>query len=263
MDVSSFYLGTHRPTWLWTVTDVPLFVSHRVLRDRVSPFPRATTRWALDSGGFTELNLYGGWRTTPEEYVASVRRYVDELGHLEWASPQDWMCEPWVIAKTGLSVAEHQARTVENFLTLRELAPDLPFIPVLQGWELPDYHAHADAYAAAGVDLVDRPVVGIGSVCRRQATGQIAGIFDSLTQRGLKMHGFGVKSQGLSMYADALVSADSLAWSYWARRDARKGIRHCAKSTCANCLHYALAWRDNVIEKLETRQLTIFAGGAA
>jgi uncharacterized PurR-regulated membrane protein YhhQ (DUF165 family) len=28
-----FYLGTHRPTWLWTVTDVPLFISHRVLRD--------------------------------------------------------------------------------------------------------------------------------------------------------------------------------------------------------------------------------------
>ena len=258
-----FYLGTHRPTWLWQIHDVPLFISHRVLRDRKSRFPRATTPWALDSGGFTELNLFGGWRTTPEEYVASVRRYVDELGSLEWASPQDWMCEPWVVAKTGLSVAEHQARTVENYLTLRDLAPDLPFIPVLQGWELADYHAHADAYAAAGVDLTEQPVVGIGSVCRRQATGQIAGIFDSLYQRGLKMHGFGVKSAGLSLYADALTSADSLAWSYGARQDARAGIRHCAKNTCANCLHYALAWRRRVLATLETRQLSLLAGGAA
>lgn len=257
-----FYLGTHRPTWLWTVHDVPLFISHRVLRDRKTRFPRATTPWALDSGGFTELNLYGKWHTTPEEYVASVRRYNDELGHLEWASPQDWMCEPWVVAKTGLSVAEHQARTVENYLTLIDLAPDLPFVPVLQGWELDDYHAHADAYAAAGVDLTEQPVVGIGSVCRRQATGQIAGIFDSLRARGLRMHGFGVKSAGLAQYADNLVSADSLAWSYGARRDANKGIRHCSKKTCANCLHYALAWRDRVLRGLETRQLSLFGGAA-
>lgn len=257
-----FYLGTHRPTWLWTVTDVPLFISHRVLRERKSAFPRATTPWALDSGGFTELNLYGGWRTTPEEYVDSVRRYVDELGSLEWASPQDWMCEPWITAKTGKTVAEHQALTVENYLILRDLAPDLPFIPVLQGWELADYHAHADAYAAAGVDLTSRPVVGIGSVCRRQATGQIAGIFDSLMARGLQMHGFGVKSQGLAQYADQLVSADSLAWSYAARQDALRGIRHCAKKTCANCLHYALAWRERVLRTIGTRQLTLFGGAA-
>jgi hypothetical protein len=252
-----FYLGTHRPTWLWTTHDVPLFISHRVLRDRKTRFPRATTPWALDSGGFTELNLYGGWRTTPEEYVASVRRYVNELGHLEWASPQDWMCEPWITAKTGKTVAEHQALTVENYLTLIDLAPELPFIPVLQGWDLDDYHAHADAYTAAGVDLTAQPVVGIGSVCRRQASGQIAGIFDSLAARGLQMHGFGVKSQGLALYADQLVSADSLAWSYSARQDALQGIRHCAKNTCANCLHYALAWRERVLRTLDTRQYTL------
>lgn len=262
MNSSDFYLGTHRPNWLWTVTDVPLFISHRVLRERKTPFPRATTRWALDSGGFTELNLYGHWKTEPEEYVTAVRRYMDELGHLQWASPQDWMCEPWVIAKTGLSVQEHQQRTTENYLLLKDIAPDLPFAPVLQGWELDDYHAHADAYLEAGVDLTEVPVVGIGSVCRRQATGQIAGIFDSLRARGLKMHGFGVKAAGLALYADNLASADSLAWSYGARQDANKGIRHCAKNTCANCLHYALAWRDRVLRGLETRQLSLFSGAA-
>jgi hypothetical protein len=257
-----FYLGTHRPNWLWTVTDVPLFISHRVLRDRKRTFPRATTSWALDSGGFTELNLYGEWRTTPEEYVACVRRYRDELGQMEWASPQDWMCEPWVIAKTGLTVEEHQKRTTENYLHLRDLAPDLPFIPVLQGWDLVDYQRHADDYADAGVDLAGLPLVGIGSVCRRQATGAIAGVFDSLMSRGLSMHGFGVKSAGLGQYADALTSADSLAWSFGARRADPGMTRTCGKRSCQNCLHAALEWRERVLRTLDGRQYA-FSWGAA
>lgn len=257
-----FYLGTHRAHWLWNVHDVPLFISHRVLRERKTRFPRATTPWALDSGGFTELNLYGKWETTPEEYVAAVRRYDTQLGHLEWASPQDWMCEPTVLAKTGLTVAEHQARTIENYLTLRDLAPDLPFIPVLQGWELADYLHHADAYTDAGVDLTTQPLVGVGSVCRRQATGQITWILESLRERGIQLHGFGVKIEGLAAYADCLTSADSLAWSYWARRDASKGLRHCPKNTCANCLHYALAWRDRVLASVATSQPSLFGGAA-
>lgn len=280
-----FYLGTHRPNWLWHVTDVPLFVSHRVLRGRRRRFPKATTSWALDSGGFTELSLYGEWRTSPVEYVAAVRRYAAELGGLAWASPQDWMCEPWITAKTGLSVAEHQARTIANYLQLRDLAPELPFIPVLQGWDEADYHAHADAYAAAGIDLTAQDVVGVGSVCRRQATGQIAAILDGLWARGLRMHGFGVKTAGLALYADDLVSADSLAWSYSARVDARHPATQsarpgpggtspsdqhspvasgsasgCGKNSCANCLHYALAWRDQLLARLATRQISLFGG---
>lgn len=261
----TFYLGTHRPWWLWTTTGAPLFPTFGELYKRRTPFPRATTRWALDSGGFTELKKHGRWTITPEAYVAFIRRCRDELGGLDWASPQDWMCEPWIIeggthdgqhfAGTGLSVREHQRLTVENFLELRELAPELPIIPVLQGWELPDYLQHVEDYAAAGVDLTLEPRVGIGSVCRRQATSEIVDIFASLSKVGLRMHGFGVKIAGLAAYAEQLSSADSLAWSYWARRDAGKGIRTagCAKSTCANCHHYALQWRDRVIRAVDHR----------
>lgn len=264
-DEFTFYLGTHRPHWLWTITDVPLFPTFGELRKRRTPFPRATTRWALDSGGFTELKKHGRWTISPEDYVAFIRRCRDELGGLDWASPQDWMCEPWIIdggfhggqhfAGTGLTVRDHQRLTIENLLELRELAPELPIIPVLQGWELADYLRHADDYAAAGVDLSAEPRVGIGSVCRRQATQEIVDIFDALSGLGLRMHGFGVKIAGLGAYADRLSSADSLAWSYWARRDAGKGINPsgCAKSTCANCSHYALDWRERVIRAVERR----------
>jgi hypothetical protein len=160
-----FYLGTHMPQWLKKL-DVPLFVSHRRLAGRRT-LPRARAGWALDSGGFTELSMYGRWHTEARDYVAAVRRYAEEIGNLEWAAPMDWMVEPAMLAKTGLSVRDHQRRTVENFLHLRELAPDLPFIPVLQGWTIEDYLRCVDRYAAAGIDLTSYPTVGLGSVCRR------------------------------------------------------------------------------------------------
>lgn len=253
-----FYLGTHEVSWLAQVTDVPLFVSHRRLARRRS-LPVATTPWALDSGGFTELNMYGGWRTTPAEYVAAVRRYRDEIGQLEWASPQDWMCEPWVLDQTGLTVADHQRRTVDNYLHLCGLAPDLPFIPVLQGWELDDYLRHIDTYADVGIDLTTQTVVGIGSVCRRQGSGQIAHILDVLHQRGLRMHGFGVKTEGLASYADLLTSADSLAWSFRARMAARDGEGYpgCTHKTCSSCLKFALRWRERILANLDRQQLAL------
>jgi hypothetical protein len=115
--------------------------------------PKARCRWALDSGAFSELSQYGRWTVTLEQYVQEVRRYRDEIGKLEWAAPQDWMCEPYIIAKTGLSVVEHQRRTVENYLILKRLAPDLPFIPVVQGWKVADYLRCIAMYQQAGVDL--------------------------------------------------------------------------------------------------------------
>lgn len=267
------YLGTHRPNWLWNVEGVPLFPTFGELRKRKTPFPRATTRWAMDSGGFTELKKHGRWTISPHDYIAFARRCRDELGMLDWISPQDWMCEPWIMeggihdgqhyVGTGLTVAEHQALTIESYLELTSLAPDLPFIPVLQGWELADYLRHADAYAAAGVDLTQLPVVGVGSVCRRQATGEITWLLESLRSLGIRMHGFGVKAAGLAQYADALVSADSLAWSYGARQDARTGKRgRCGKNSCANCLHRALEWREQMLRTIATRQPSLLGGVA-
>ena len=187
-----FYLGCHQPAWLARL-DVPLFVSHRRLAGRRS-LPRARTSWALDSGAFSELQQYGRWRTGAAQYAAAVSRYVTEIGSLEWAAPMDWMCEPQVIhggrvgrvafAGTGLSVAEHQRRTVDNYLALRDLAPDLPFAPVLQGWHQDDYLRVADLYARRDVDLQREPVVGLGSVCRRQGTAEIAAIVAALAEIG-------------------------------------------------------------------------------
>lgn len=243
------------PHWLWSGwSGAPLFVSHARLRrySQSRALPRARLSWALDSGGFTQLSQYGRWTFTAAEYARAVARYDRELGGLSWAAPMDWMCEPYVLAKTGLTVAEHQTRTVENYLDLRELwrsysDESCPFMPVLQGYQLEDYLRCVDLYADAGVDLMDpanpgmadEPVVGVGSVCRRQSTTEVAGIFAELASTGLWLHGFGVKSQGLGRYSQHLISADSMAWSARGRRVAGCHPSHANE---ANCPRFALEW---------------------
>lgn len=288
-----FYLGTHHPHWLALpeFADVPLFISSNRLVGRKT-LPKALGRWALDSGGFSEIKEHGRWTITPAEYVALVRRYAAEIGMPDFAAPQDWMCEPWVIsggwhgplwfhgtrAARGVpedgpdeplsdAIRKHQAWTVANLLELRALAPELPWMPVLQGWRLADYLHCADLYAQAGINLAAEPIVGLGSVCRRQATDEIAQIVATFADRGLNLHGFGVKTDGLGDYGPDLTSADSMAWSFGARRrDPLPGHagRH---KNCANCPEYALAWRRRVIASLagarSWRQPSLFTEGVA
>lgn len=265
-----FYLGTHQPAWLATAR-VPLFVSHRRLvgRKRFGDI-RARTSWALHSGGFSELSMYGEWRTDPFEYVQWVKGYDREIGNLDWAAPQDWMCEPSMIERTGLSVREHQERTVKNFVLLCQMwerwdskclpsqQATCPFMPVLQGWTVEDYWRCVDLYAQAGVRLADYPLVGLGSVCRRQATGEIGTIVRSLGAV-LPLHGFGCKTTGLGQYGRWLTSADSMAWSLAGRRE--RGCRPGHRSE-ANCLRYALDWHARIRHALDTaeqhQQLDLF-----
>lgn len=71
-------------------------------------------------------------------------------------------------------------------------------------------------------------------------------VMSSLAAEGLKLHGFGFKLQGLRASSHALTSADSMAWSYNARRNPPiDGHRH---TNCANCFDYALRWRERAIE---------------
>lgn len=242
-----FWLGTHNPRWLER-TPVPLFVSRRRLF-KLNKLPSAVGPYAIDSGGFTELNLYGGWTISPQEYVAELRRYQACIGPMSFCAPMDWMCEPEVIRRTGLTVEDHQRLSLENYLELRSLAPELPFIPVLQGWTIGDYWRHQEAHDRAGIDLKALPLVGVGTVCRRQATTSVGALLATLKADGLKVHVFGMKSRGLVLSAHHVESADSLAWSYRARR--APPMEGCPHPHCNNCMRFALAWRERLINALE------------
>jgi hypothetical protein len=255
------YTGTHQPHWLWSgavPADCCLFVSHRALA-RYKTFRSASVRgWALDSGGFTELAMHGRWQTTARDYTAAVARYDREIGRLEWAAIQDWMCEATIRAATGLTVAEHQERSVASYAELAGLWPEYsdaecPFMPVLQAapGDGEGYLRHAAMYEVAGIRLADFPVVGVGSVCRVQSTRLVTRVAEALWSLDLALHFFGVKSSGLPLIwppddrAESLTSLDSMAWSYAARR--RPPMPGCTThANCANCPKAALAWRSHV-----------------
>lgn len=275
-----FLLGTHQPGWL-ARAGVPLFVSDVRLRT-YKTLPVAAAPWALDSGGFSVLQYHGRWTVTPEEYVARVRRYRDEIGQLLWSAPQDWMCEypvihggqygrdyfvgtryfldPYGRLSDDDLIRLHIVLTVANYATLVRLDPTLPWVPVVQGRHVQHYLYCVDLYRElAGIDLTTMPLVGVGSICRRQGTREAGEILAALHDRGLtRLHGFGFKLQGLERHRHLLASADSMAWSDTARKHHRRAIReglphglmpgckpgpHHPAQNCANCLPYARRWR--------------------
>ena len=253
--MKTFYLGTHMPSWLQDerFANVPLFVSRRRLVRYKRYFPKAVGKWALDSGGFTELSMYGGWKTSPEQYADEVGLFSERIGNLQWAAPQDWMCEPHILEKTGLCVRAHQERTVNNLLTLRTLRPDIAWVPVLQGWTIDDYLQCAEMYKQAGVNLLHERTVGIGTICRRQGTQEAEKIVRLFRSMGLRIHVFGAKITGLARYSDAVQSADSLAWSFNARK--RGPLETCKHPKCNNCALWALRWLNNLTHRISEKSL--------
>ena len=213
----------------------------------------------MDSGGFTELSMHGRWTVDPSQYADEIERAASEIGGLDWAAPQDWMCEPQIIAQTGLTVEEHQRRSVASVVGLRAMVRTVNVIPVIQGWEIDDYHRCVDLYAAAGIDLTAEPVVGVGTVCRRQSTAEGRQIVESLAASGIRIHGFGVKISGLREYGDVMVSADSMAWSFAARKS--PPLAGCSHKSCANCRKYAMGWRARVVAVASgPAQMRLFGG---
>ncbi|RZU28219.1 hypothetical protein EV284_6385 [Streptomyces sp. BK022] len=252
------YLGTHQPSWLarpeFAEDCVPLCVANHRLSGRKT-LPRAVTPWMLDSGGFTELSKHGRWTVSPYAYAADARRYYDEVGLMDVCAIQDWMCEDEILTNTGLTVADHQLKTVASYLNLMTLDADLPWMPVVQGFTLDEYLRCVDLYERAGVDLTLEPVVGIGSVCRRQGTKEAVRIIETLWSMGIRLHGFGFKVTGLRNGASHLLySSDSMAWSVNATH--HEPMTGCTHQHCGNCPQYALAWRNRMLNSLpDYRQL--------
>lgn len=161
------------------------------------------------------------------------------------AVAQDYMCEPFMLAKTGLSVMEHQRLTIERYDALVTELDRLfdcrcpfPVMPVLQGYAPVGYVRHLEMY---GERLKPGMWVGVGSVCKRN--GDPARIVEVLTaikaiRPDLNLHGFGIKLTALGHpgVRELLFSADSMAWSDAARKQGRN----------ANCWTEAARYRDAV-----------------
>lgn len=215
-----FYVGCHQPSDAQHFDRA--FISINRIRERRSPF--TVKHWVLDSGAFTEIKDHGRYRHTVAEYARDAARWIGN-GQLDAVVAQDYMCEPFMLARTGLTVAEHQRLTIERYDELLGEALPVYVLPVLQGFLPREYIAHLDSY---GDRLASNAWVGVGSVCKRQGRPEsvLAVLLAIHAERpDLRLHGFGVKSTALTHpgVRHELWSADSMAWSFAARYAGRNG----------------------------------------
>lgn len=178
--------------------------------------------WIMDSGAFTTVTTHGGYPYPVSEYAAEIKRWASN-GRLLAAVAQDYMCEAFVLEKTGMTVAQHQRLTVERYDDLLAENTGVYIMPVLQGYKPSEYLDHLTLYADR---LADGAWVGVGSVCKRN--GNPAAVVEVLlgiktARPDLRLHGFGLKSTALKSAAvrALLHTADSMAWSYSARKQGR------------------------------------------
>lgn len=244
-----FYVGSLIPNWLWTQQNrVPLFVSRRTLI-KVKKLKPSNGRWCCDSGGFTELSLHGKWTISPAQYVEELNKFNEKISNMDWAAPQDYMCEPNMLEKTGLTVQHHQRLTCENFLELQSLQPDVRIIPVLQGWDIDEYWNHIDMYMEYGIDLRNYETVGMGTFCRRSNMNELLPLVIGLEKYGIKMHGFGLNLRGVQMFGSYMQSSDSTAWNKSAILNGRKGIYLCGRQhdnakDCSSCHEWSMMYGE-------------------
>lgn len=229
-----FFTGLHQPSDAKQFDAA--FVSVNRLRGRRGPF--AVGDWIMDSGAFTEVVRHGGYRFSVEEYAGQIRRWAAN-GNLLAAVSQDFMCEAFVLAQTGKTVAEHQQMTIERYDALAACdTAGVYVMPVLQGYAPHDYVEHIRMY---GGRLAHGAWVGVGSVCKRN--GDIRQIEEvlmaiHLERPDLRLHGFGLKTTALSsgLVRELLETADSMAWSFHARKQGRN----------ANDWREAKAWTKKI-----------------
>src|SRR4051794_3600429 len=191
-------------------------ISVNRLRNRKSDF--AVNEWIMDSGAFTELARFGHYREPVQVYAEHIKRWKS-CANLVSAVSQDWMCEPFILEKTGLTVADHQRLTIERYDALLACDTGVYILPVLQGYRPEEYVSHLHQY---GDRLRTGAWVGVGSVCKRNSKPeQIEAIVRAIKAErpDLRLHLFGVKLTALKneVVRNLAWSADSMAWSFAAR----------------------------------------------
>ena len=214
-----FYTGLHQPS------DAKHFdrcmVSVNRLESRKSDFE--VNEWIMDSGAFTRIST-GRGHMQLGDYANQIRRWKPDV-----AVSQDYMCEPFILKQTDRTVLEHQRMTIWNYRDLLMADTGNSYImPVLQGYAPLEYSEHIRTYKYLDAELPEGAWVGVGSVCKRngsplQAYAVLAAIHDE--RPDLLLHGFGLQMTALSWsrITDLLYSADSMAWSYAARKQGRNG----------------------------------------
>lgn len=130
-----FFVGLHQPAD--TVHFEACCISINRLRGRRKPV--GCDDVLVDSGAFTELARHGHYRHPVADYAAELHRlHTDGVVTIRAAVAQDYICEPAMLARTGLTIRAHQRLTIVRYdRLLAELdrlfhgSCPFPLVPVL------------------------------------------------------------------------------------------------------------------------------------
>lgn len=242
-----FFTGLHQPSDAQHFDAA--FISKNRLLKRKSGFKVGD--WILDSGAFTTILTHGDYPESVEVYAAEIKRWAKN-GNLLAAVAQDYMCEAHMLKITGKMILEHQQLTIERYDALVKCDTGGVYImPVLQGYAPEDYVRHIEMY---GDRLKHGAWVGVGSVCKRNGDPRAIERVLMAIKRArpdLRLHGFGLKSTALSSWIvkDLLHTADSMAWSFAARKQGRN----------ANDWREAKAWTERITSRPPPAQQQLFS----
>ncbi|TCK87317.1 DUF4168 domain-containing protein [Paraburkholderia sp. BL9I2N2] len=241
-----FFTGLHQPSDAKHFDTA--FISRNRLMGRKSGFEVGD--WILDSAAFTTILKHGGYPNGVEEYAEQIKRWASN-GNLLAAVAQDYMCEAHMLKITGKTIIEHQQMTIERYDALMKCdVGGIYIMPVLQGYAPEDYVRHIEMY---GDRLKHGAWVGVGSVCKRNGDPRaIERVLMAIkaVRPDLRLHGFGLKSTALSSWIvkDLLYTADSMAWSFAARKQGRN----------ANDWREAKAWTERINSRPPPAQKGLF-----
>jgi hypothetical protein len=228
--MKEFYCGLHHPSDAWPFERA--MISVNALLKRRSGFK--VNKWIMDSGAFSQIAKHGKHVLDQDQYLEYIHKF-SEFGEMVAAVCQDWMCEPFILNKTGFTIGHHQEKTLLSYVYLQE-SSDIPILPVLQGFHPEDYVCHVRMY---GDWLKKGAWVGVGSVCKRNSNPDA--IEDVLLaikaeRPDLRLHGFGLKLESIERgtVRALLHSSDSMAWTRVGFDDAdsndpRLALRYAAK----------------------------------
>ena len=207
--IQEFYYGS---SWRWPLPYIPrVMLSYNMLRS-VKKTWEINIPFMMDSGAFAVIRRYKDYPYSCEEYAEGIKKW-----HPDIAWTMDYPCEPELRKIGKYTVREAQNKTINNSIRLLDLRVNTQM--VVQGWEINDYLENLDLIKERGL-LTSH--LGIGSICRRGKTQEIARIIRTVRRNvpgWVRLHGFGIKTVILRD-TDAKVylhSADSQSWDYESR----------------------------------------------
>jgi hypothetical protein len=213
---------------------------------------------AIDSGGFTMAAKYGEYPWAMEQYIDFIREMSRDVP-LTFCACMDYACEREVNRGIYATNRDRIKATIYNEIALRALAPDLPWLGVLQGNTIEE--RALDVALRRRIGLLTG-YMGIGSICRRGPV-EASRVIDFYGEQlpGTRYHAFGLSIRTLDTplaprVFHLLQSWDSYVWGW--NRGKYKGvaphlIRRQGETQTNYTYRLALAYEEQTIRPRQER----------